>query len=99
MRINHEAATGFGVTLVSAPDLSVGKEEALLGGKAVDFLCSLFGVLTQDFLQGHISDLKSADIGDVFPLGQLAVEVLTRQGLVGGVLLDDLLGPLGEFPG
>ena len=44
------------------------------------------------FLEGGIGNLESADVGDVFPLGELAVDVLPGQRLVGGVLVDDRLG-------
>src|SRR5207249_11908308 len=75
-------------TLLS-PDRGEGQKEALLRREAVDLFVPLFGMFVESFLQRSVGEFHSADVGDVFALGQLAVYMQTRQRLVFVVLLHD----------
>ena len=48
-------------------------------------------------MQGSISQLDPADVGDVLALGELAIDVRTRERFVFRILLHDCLGTLFEL--
>src|SRR5271165_4963175 len=74
---------------VLTPDLSIGDEEALGRSVAVDLLrhgvASLAG---EDAHEGLISDANAAVIGGIFAESELAVQLLSGDGLEAAVLLD-----------
>ena len=92
MRVGVEPQFEIFVTMIGPPDLRPGEEEALIGSKAVDLLVRFLGMLGQRLLEGGVSNLQPAVIGDVFALGEFAVDVQAGERFVSGVLRDDRLG-------
>src|SRR6267154_5352583 len=64
---------------VGAPHLRPREEEALLGGEAVDELLLLAG---QGALERFQGEARAAQVGDVFPERELAVDLHPGQGFV-----------------
>src|SRR5438477_1690744 len=77
------------IALIVPPDLREPEKETLLRGEAVDLWLRSF--LRELFLQRHVGDLHAADVGDVFALGQLAVDMQSWQWLIARVLRHDRL--------
>src|SRR5450755_3486966 len=87
MRVRVKPQLQIFIALVVAPDLSETQEEALLRCKPVDLFRSRF--FRERFLQRSISQFYSADVGDVLTLGQLTIDMQSRQWLVGSILSHD----------
>src|SRR5271165_753547 len=80
---------------VLTPDLGVGDEEALGRSVAVDFLrLGVTSLAGEDAHEGLISDAKAAVIGGVFTERELAVQLLSGNGLEAAVLVDLATGAL-----
>src|SRR5205814_9399540 len=75
------------VPLIIPPDLGEPEEEPLLRRKPVDL--RLRPLLRDRFLEREIRDLNAADIGNIFALGQLAVNIQSRQRFVTRILGHD----------
>lgn len=90
------AAQGV-VAVGGAPALGPGDEETLLGRVTVDEGRARTG--GEGALQGLEGDRDAAEVGDVFTLGEGAVDEETGQALVGVELVDEDLGADGEFGG
>src|SRR5437868_486994 len=86
VRVDRGAQTLGFVTLVGAPALSVGDEEALLGCKVVDRLQVL--ALRVSF-PGHVSKQQAPEIGYVLAERQLPVDLDLVNNRVAGILVGD----------
>src|ERR1700731_5498886 len=97
MRISVQPKFLIFVANLLSPDSREGKKEALFGREAVDFLVAIFRMFIERLLQRGVGELYSADVGNVFALGQLAIDVQSLQRLVLLVLIDHRLSALCEF--
>ena len=79
----HALAQRFGA-LMAVPRLGIAQEEALLGRESVDFLLR-FGL--RDTLKGRVGNGQAAEVGQVLPHRQLAVDVRRIEGREGIKLL------------
>src|SRR6266571_2697234 len=61
-----------------SPDRGERQEEALLRREAVDLFIPLLGMFVERLLQRSVGEFHSADVRDVFALGQLAVYMQAR---------------------
>ena len=82
MRVGVEMQFQIFVALLGFPNRSERQEETLLRRQAVDFFLAFLRIFIERFLQCGIGELHAAQIGDVFALSQLTVDVQTRQRLV-----------------
>src|SRR4029077_957696 len=99
MRIGGESQLLVFVANLRPPNRGERHEEALFRREAVDLFVALLWMFVQRFLQRGVGEFDSADISDVFALGELAIDVLTRQRLVSVVLLYDRTRTLLKFCG
>src|SRR5882724_12774702 len=87
MRVRVQPQLQVFIALRVAPNLGVTQKESLFRREPVDLRLRPF--LGHCFLERHERALHATDVRDVFALGQLAVDVQSRQRLAGAVLRDD----------
>ena len=82
MGIGVKAQFQIFIALLGLPNRRERQEETLLRRQAVDLLLTLLRILIERLLQCRICELHTADVGDVLPLSQLAIDMQTGQRLV-----------------